>query len=67
LLRWTAGRRRDERDIVSAGKVDRVSAARLDRAPARRDHEPIDDKFHDASVLVETSRCKNVAFRISSV
>jgi hypothetical protein len=31
----------------------------------RCDPEPIDDEFHDASVLVATSRCKNVALDVS--
>jgi hypothetical protein len=58
LLRWPAGRRCDQRDIVSTGKID--------RAPVRRDHEPIDDELHDASVPVATSQCKNAALRLSS-
>jgi hypothetical protein len=53
-----AGDRRDERDVISAGKID--------DAPVRCDPEPIDDEFHDASVLVGTSRCKNAALDVSA-
>jgi hypothetical protein len=59
VLCWPGGGRCDERDVVSAGKIDRATVG--------RDDEPIDDEIHDASVLVATSRCKNVALRIALV